>query len=81
MDGSAQALPYRLRKTIQSIKEVVGNHSDSDIYAALEEANMDPNETTQKLLNQGGARCFWLIFQVVCLSLIFLRSMSVFGFP
>ncbi|KAK8664440.1 hypothetical protein V6N13_084231 [Hibiscus sabdariffa] len=39
-------------KTIQSIKEIVGNHSDDDIYVALKEANMDPNETAQKLLHQ-----------------------------
>ncbi|XWS12121.1 hypothetical protein CRYUN_Cryun37aG0062900 [Craigia yunnanensis] len=42
----------RVMKTIQSIKEVVGNHSDDDIYVALQEANMDPNETAQKLLHQ-----------------------------
>ncbi|KAJ4836850.1 hypothetical protein Tsubulata_018479 [Turnera subulata] len=42
----------QLRKTIQSIKEIVGNFSDSDILMALEETNMDPDETTQKLLNQ-----------------------------
>ncbi|CAM0913304.1 unnamed protein product [Alopecurus aequalis] len=38
--------------TIQSIKEVVGGHSDADILDALRESNMDPNETAQKLLNQ-----------------------------
>lgn len=43
----------RVSKTIQSIKEIVGNHSDDDIYVALKEANMDPNETAQKLLHQG----------------------------
>ncbi|XWS20093.1 hypothetical protein CRYUN_Cryun31cG0071500 [Craigia yunnanensis] len=41
-----------VKKTIQSIKEIVGNHSDDDIYDALKEANMDPNETAQKLLHQ-----------------------------
>ncbi|XP_019456116.1 PREDICTED: uncharacterized protein LOC109356931 isoform X4 [Lupinus angustifolius] len=45
-------LSARVRKTIQSIKEIVGNHSDSDIYVVLKESNMDPNETTQKLLHQ-----------------------------
>ncbi|KAF1898472.1 hypothetical protein Lal_00042167 [Lupinus albus] len=45
-------LSPRVRKTIQSIKEIVGNHSDSHIYVVLKETNMDPNETTQKLLNQ-----------------------------
>ncbi|XWS18830.1 hypothetical protein CRYUN_Cryun32bG0078800 [Craigia yunnanensis] len=45
-------IPALARKTIQSIKEIVGNHSDDDIYDALKEANMDPNETAQKLLHQ-----------------------------
>ncbi|XP_061364003.1 uncharacterized protein LOC133307510 isoform X2 [Gastrolobium bilobum] len=50
--AGTQILSARVRKTIQSIKEIVGNHSDADIYVALKETNMDPNETTQKLLNQ-----------------------------
>nr|XP_043617550.1 uncharacterized protein LOC122589328 isoform X2 [Erigeron canadensis] len=49
MEGGLSA---GVRKTIQSIKEVVGNHSDADIYSTLKDSNMDPNETTQKLLNQ-----------------------------
>ncbi|RRT39410.1 hypothetical protein B296_00059170 [Ensete ventricosum] len=53
VDGGGQVVPLRIRKTIQSIKEIVGNHSDADIYAVLKETNMDPNETAQKLLNQG----------------------------
>lgn len=52
MEGGTQILPARVRKTIQSIKEIVGNHSDADIYVTLRETNMDPNETTQKLLYQ-----------------------------
>ncbi|KAL3840787.1 hypothetical protein ACJIZ3_025378 [Penstemon smallii] len=52
IDGRGQVLSAGLRKTIQSIKEIVGNHSDADIYVALKETNMDPNETAQKLLNQ-----------------------------
>ncbi|XP_047340917.1 uncharacterized protein LOC124944651 isoform X2 [Impatiens glandulifera] len=51
-EGGTQLLSVRVRKTIKSIKEIVGNHSDAEIYSALKEANMDPNETTQKLLNQ-----------------------------
>ncbi|XP_039032413.1 GBF-interacting protein 1-like isoform X2 [Hibiscus syriacus] len=47
-----EGLSPRVSKTIQSIKEIVGNHSDDDIYVALKEANMDPNETAQKLLHQ-----------------------------
>ncbi|ONK61269.1 uncharacterized protein A4U43_C08F27950 [Asparagus officinalis] len=50
--GSNQVISVRVRKIIQSIKEIVGNHSDADIYAVLKESNMDPNETAQKLLNQ-----------------------------
>ncbi|PNT55050.1 hypothetical protein POPTR_001G170700v4 [Populus trichocarpa] len=45
-------LSAKVRKTIQSIKEIVGNFSDADIYMVLKETNMDPNETAQKLLNQ-----------------------------
>lgn len=60
-DGGTQVLSARVRKTIQSIKEIVGNHSDADIYMTLKESNMDPNETAQKLLNQGW---FLLIFTV-----------------
>ncbi|XP_047962571.1 GBF-interacting protein 1-like isoform X2 [Salvia hispanica] len=52
IDGGAQVLSAGVRRTIQSIKEIVGNHSDADIYVVLKETNMDPNETTQKLLNQ-----------------------------
>ncbi|KAJ4717822.1 GBF-interacting protein 1-like isoform X2 [Melia azedarach] len=50
--GGTQILSAGVRKTIQTIKEIVGNHSDADIYFALKDSNMDPNETAQKLLNQ-----------------------------
>ncbi|XP_072990513.1 uncharacterized protein [Typha latifolia] len=50
--GGAQAISFRVRKTIQSIREIVGDHSEADIYAVLRESNMDPNETAQRLLNQ-----------------------------
>ena len=49
----ASAIPSSVRKTIQNIKEITGNHSDDEIYAMLKECSMDPNETTQKLLLQG----------------------------
>ncbi|XAR49901.1 hypothetical protein NMG60_11004079 [Bertholletia excelsa] len=52
IEGGPQLLSARVRKTIQSIKEIVGNHSDAEIYVALKDSNMDPNETAQKLLNQ-----------------------------
>ena len=62
IDGGTQILPARVRKTIQSIKEIVGNHSDADIYTTLKETNMDPNETAQKLLNQGFSVSFSFSF-------------------
>ncbi|KAI4381839.1 hypothetical protein MLD38_007873 [Melastoma candidum] len=46
------AISEKVLNTIRSIKEIVKNHSDDEIYAALKESNMDPNETAQKLLNQ-----------------------------
>ncbi|KAK4354520.1 hypothetical protein RND71_026714 [Anisodus tanguticus] len=50
--GGSNILSAGVREILESIKEVVGNHSDADIYVALKETNMDPNETAQKLLNQ-----------------------------
>lgn len=66
MEGGMQILPPQVHKTIQLIKEIVGNHSDADIYVALREMNMDPNETVQKLLNQGFSfSCFGQLFFVL----------------
>ncbi|CAI8597899.1 unnamed protein product [Vicia faba] len=50
--GSRVSIPTGVRKTIQNIKEITGNHTDDEIYAMLKECSMDPNETTQKLLFQ-----------------------------
>ncbi|MCL7035936.1 hypothetical protein MKW94_020706 [Papaver nudicaule] len=49
---SRVSIPNTVRKTIQNIKEIAGNHSDDEIYAMLKECSMDPNETTQRLLFQ-----------------------------
>ncbi|KAL3322170.1 hypothetical protein AABB24_039679 [Solanum stoloniferum] len=51
-ESGTHVLSAGVREILESIKEVVGNHSDADIYVALKETNMDPNETAQKLLNQ-----------------------------
>ncbi|KAK1308612.1 hypothetical protein QJS10_CPA09g00140 [Acorus calamus] len=51
-DGGAQIISVRVRRIIQSIKEIVGDRSDAEIYDVLRETNMDPNETAQKLLSQ-----------------------------
>ncbi|XP_019431617.1 PREDICTED: GBF-interacting protein 1-like isoform X2 [Lupinus angustifolius] len=50
--GVKASIPSSVRKVIQNIKEITGNHSDEDIYAMLKECSMDPNETAQKLLLQ-----------------------------
>lgn len=67
IESGTQILSASVRNTIQSIKEIVGNRfSDAEIYVTLKESNMDPNETAQKLLNQGLFLlirvCFYLIF-------------------
>ncbi|XP_042003850.1 GBF-interacting protein 1-like [Salvia splendens] len=49
-DFSRVSVPESLRRTIDDIKEIAGQHSDEDIHAMLQECNMDPNETAQKLL-------------------------------
>ena len=50
--GAALEIPASTKKVVQDLKEVVGN-SEEEIYAMLKECNMDPNETAQRLLNQG----------------------------
>ncbi|KFK38755.1 hypothetical protein AALP_AA3G156400 [Arabis alpina] len=40
------------KKKIESIKEIMGNHSDADIYTALKEADMNADEAVQKLIHQ-----------------------------
>lgn len=48
--GSTVSIPGRVQEVIREIKEITGKHSDDDVYAMLKECNMDPNETTQRLL-------------------------------
>ncbi|XP_074577177.1 GBF-interacting protein 1-like isoform X1 [Curcuma longa] len=50
--GARVSIPAGVRRTIQNIKEIAGNHSDEEVYATLKECSMDPNETAQKLLLQ-----------------------------
>ena len=49
---AAVEIPASTKKVVLDLKEVVGN-SEEEIYAMLKECNMDPNETAQRLLNQG----------------------------
>lgn len=50
--GAVQSIPAGARKMVQSLKEVVP-YTEAEIYAALKECNMDPNETVSRLLSQG----------------------------
>ncbi|KAK9075529.1 hypothetical protein SSX86_003853 [Deinandra increscens subsp. villosa] len=52
MSGGRVSIPNNVRKTIQNLKEITGNHSEDEIYAMLKDCSMDPNETAQKLLSQ-----------------------------
>lgn len=51
--SSAIGIDEKTRNMIHSIKEIVGNHSDADIFAALKETDMDADEAVQKLIYQG----------------------------
>ena len=53
MAAARVSIPAAVRPTIKNIKEIAGNHTDEEVYAALRECDMDPNETAQKLLHQG----------------------------
>ena len=46
-------IPSASRKMVQSLKEIVNNYADHEIYAMLKECNMDPNEAVSRLLSQG----------------------------
>ncbi|KAF2556299.1 hypothetical protein F2Q68_00017801 [Brassica cretica] len=50
--GGNRAMDDEERKLIESIREIVGNHTDADIYAALKEADMNADEAVQKLIHQ-----------------------------
>ncbi|KAH9316923.1 hypothetical protein KI387_018692, partial [Taxus chinensis] len=51
MKGGGGIKP-EVRKIIDGIKEIVKGYSDDDIHVMLQECNMDPDETAQKLLVQ-----------------------------
>ncbi|KAD1365132.1 hypothetical protein E3N88_42936 [Mikania micrantha] len=50
--GGIQGIPATSRKMVQSLKEIVNGVSEAEIYAALKECNMDPNEAVNRLLTQ-----------------------------
>lgn len=51
--GFRVSISSSVRKMIQNIKEITGDHTEEEIYAMLKDCAMDPNEAAQKLLMQG----------------------------
>ncbi|CAN6345834.1 unnamed protein product [Urochloa humidicola] len=49
--GAAAPVPAGSRKLVQSLKEIV-NRPEAEIYAALRECGMDPDEAVSRLLSQ-----------------------------
>ncbi|TQD81184.1 hypothetical protein C1H46_033213 [Malus baccata] len=45
-------IPAGSRKMVQSLKEIVNNCTEQEIYAMLKDCNMDPNEAVNRLLAQ-----------------------------
>ncbi|WJX53318.1 hypothetical protein P8452_39323 [Trifolium repens] len=50
--SSLSGIPAASRKMVQSLKEIVTNIPDNEIYATLKDCNMDPNEAVSRLLSQ-----------------------------
>ncbi|XP_057415470.1 uncharacterized protein LOC130710283 isoform X2 [Lotus japonicus] len=50
--ASLAGIPPASRKMVQSLKEIVSNIPDNEIYATLKDCNMDPNEAVSRLLSQ-----------------------------
>ena len=52
-NNGTSSIPSSTRKMVQSLKEIVNNYTEQEIYAMLKDCNMDPNETVNRLLTQG----------------------------
>ena len=59
--AAESAVPVAAEKVVQSVKEIV-DCTEHEIYAVLEECDMDVNRTVEKLLSQG----FVCSFDTVC---------------
>uniref|UniRef100_A0A2N9EJG6 GBF-interacting protein 1 N-terminal domain-containing protein n=1 Tax=Fagus sylvatica TaxID=28930 RepID=A0A2N9EJG6_FAGSY len=51
-NNGISSIPAASRKMVQSLKEIVSNCTEQEIYATLKECNMDPDETVNRLLSQ-----------------------------
>lgn len=61
-------IPAGSRKMVQSLKEIVNNCTEQEIYAMLKDCNMDPNESVNRLLAQGHKATLFLslfVFRVL----------------
>jgi hypothetical protein len=63
--GAAGPVPASARKLVQGLKEIV-NRPDAEIYAALRECGMDPDEAVSRLLTQGFISHRSLFLAVCC---------------
>lgn len=63
-------IPVASRKMVLSLKEIVDNSTELEIYTMLKDCNMDPNETVNRLLAQGPR--FFTLFHCVAVKLLFL---------
>lgn len=61
--ASLAGIPPASRKMVQSLKEIVSNIPDNEIYATLKDCNMDPNEAVSRLLSQGTENSRTRVFQ------------------
>ncbi|RDX66035.1 GBF-interacting protein 1 [Mucuna pruriens] len=50
--GHKAGIPPASRKMVQSLREIVSNIPEHEIYATLKDCNMDPNEAVSRLLSQ-----------------------------
>jgi hypothetical protein len=50
--AAAGPVPQASKKLVQGLKEIV-NRPEAEIYAALRECGMDPDEAVSRLLSQG----------------------------
>jgi hypothetical protein len=60
--SSLSGIPAASRKMVQSLKEIVTNIPDNEIYATLKDCNMDPNEAVSRLLSQGFSLSLFFLF-------------------
>lgn len=76
-NGVVVTIPAASKKMVQSLKEIV-NCPENEIYAMLNECNMDPNETVNRLLSQGYIQPIFPFFGVRSLSCFLFGIHAVF---